>query len=229
MDTTKWEEFSNQVSSNLFLHHTPLSTNTAEFLETTWHKIHTSIITAALKHIPNKKFTVRNFQHTFSTKATHLHSNLKKLGNIIRQTKNASKHQLPIPSHLNTSISLLNQSANLHIPLLPQTSQLISSWISDANLEWKNLYHAHNIENIKEIRQQITNAIDKRCSKLQTHPTSMINSILNRHKDPVKFNNIRLHDDIITDPTTIKSHIQQHFDNWTAPRNINSEIFNSQW
>ena len=229
MNTTLWEEFANQVNTNLHSNRTPSSTDTVESLETTWHKIHNSLITAALKHIPNKKFSVRNFQHTFSSKATHLHSSLKKLGNIIRQTKNALKHYTPIPIHLNNSILSLNQSLNLNIPILPQTYQLLTLWITDANSEWKKLYHARNIENIKEIRQQINAAIDKRCSKLQTHPTSMINSILNRHKDPVKFQNIRLNDDIITDPIAIKSHIQQHFDNWTAPRQINSEIYNSQW
>jgi hypothetical protein len=57
----------------------------------------------------------------------------------------------------------------------------------------------------------------------------MISSILNRHKDPVKFNNIKLNNDIITDPTIIKSHIQQHFDNWTAHRDINYDIFQSDW
>src|ERR1700752_4901893 len=171
MNDTKWEEFSNQVDTNLNSNHTPLLTHTPESLETTWYKIYTSLITVTLKHIPNKKFTVRNFQHTFSSKATHLHSNLKKLGNIIRQTKYALKHQLPIPHHLNNSISSLNQSSELYIPQLPSSHLLLTPWISKANLEWKNLFHARNIENIKEIRQQISEAINKRCSKLQTHPT----------------------------------------------------------
>ena len=34
---------------------------------------------------------------------------------------------------------------------------------------------------------------------------------------------------LLLTPPTIKSHIQQHFDNWTAPRHINLDIFNSQW
>ena len=217
MNNTKWEEFSNQVNSNLQSTSTPSSTDTLESLETTWHKIHTSITTAALQHIPNKKYTVCNFQHIFSSKASHLHSNLKKLSNIIRHTKYALKHFSPIPLHLNFSITNLNQSASLNISPIPSSHQLLNSWITNTNLEWKNLFYARNIENIKEIKQQIANAIDKRCSKLQTQPTSMINSILNRHKDPVKFNNIRLDNDIITDPPTIKAHIQQHFDLWTAP------------
>ena len=70
MDSEKWEDFTNRVNSNLLLHHTPSDISTSETLETTWHKIQTSIITAALKHIPNKRFTVRNFHHTFTPKST---------------------------------------------------------------------------------------------------------------------------------------------------------------
>ena len=179
MNSSKWDDFTNQVNTNLLSHHTPLLINTTESLETTWHKIHTSTITAALQHIPNKKFTVRNFQHTFSSKATQLHSNLKQLSNIIRQTKQALKQSLPIPLHLNSSITLLNQHSDLNIPFLPSTHQLLTSWVTNANTEWKKLFHARNIENIKVIRQQISDSINKRCSKLQTNPTSMINSILN--------------------------------------------------
>ena len=50
----------------------------------------------------------------------------------------------------------------------------------------------------------------------------MINSILNRHQDPVKFDNIKLQNDVITDISSIKQHIQQHFNDWTASRNIQS-------
>ena len=83
------------------------------------------------------------------------------------------------------------------------------------------------MENIKQIKQQISESIQKRCSKLITHPTSMINSILNWHKDSVKFNNTKLEQEVITDPPAIKDHIQQHFDNWTAPRQVNQSLFES--
>ena len=213
MDSAKWEDFSNQVHNNLLSNSTPLSPDTDESIEATWHKIQTSIIFAALKHIPNKRFTVRNFQHIFSCKASLLHSSLKKLGNIIRHIKHLLKFNSPIPTHFNSTISLLNNSLNLQISPIPHDHNLLSSWLSIANEEWKSIYHARNIENIKEIRQHINESINKHCTKLQTHPTSMINSILNQHKDPVKFNNIKLNNDIITDSTIIKSHIQQHFDN----------------
>ena len=91
----------------------------------------------------------------------------------------------------------------------------------------ESLYHTRNIENIKEIRQQINDNITKRCDKLYTNPKSMINSILNQHKDPVKFDNIIMDNDIITNTHDIKTHIQQHFNQWTGPWNIDKTIFNS--
>ena len=57
----------------------------------------------------------------------------------------------------------------------------------------------------------------------------MINSILNRHKDSVKFDNIIMDNNIITNTHDIKTHIQQHFNQWTGPRDIDEVIFNSTW
>ena len=163
--------------------------------------------------------------HIFSPKATQLHYSLKKLENIIRTVKYSIKVGQNIPAHFNLAIAQLNNQHKLEIfPLTPTTA-----WISEANFEWKKLYHTRNLENIRQTRQQITEAITKRCTKLQTSPTSILNSILNRHKDPVKFNNIKLNQKIITDPSDIKSHIQQHFNNWTALRSINQSLFNSDW
>ena len=39
----------------------------------------------------------------------------------------------------------------------------------------------------------------------------MINSILNRHKDPVIFENIKTNNNLITEPDSIKQIIQNHF------------------
>jgi len=229
MNKEQWEIFANQVSLNLATNKTPLSTQTTESLETTWHKIQTSIINSATKCIPNKKYTIRNFQHIFSAKATLLHLNLKKLNNIIRKVKASLTNITPIPVHLNSTISNLNLTHQLNIAPIPFSHELIPSWITNTNTEWQALYHARNLENTKQIREQINQHITKRCSKLQNNPKTMINSILNRHKDPVKINNIKTPNDIITDPKSIKEHIKQHFDNWTAYRPINTHEFNTNW
>ena len=41
----------------------------------------------------------------------------------------------------------------------------------------------------------------------------MINSILNRYKDLVRFDNIKTNDNLITEPNSIKQIIQNHFYN----------------
>jgi len=118
MNQDLWQNFTDQVTSNLQNNNVPSTTNTTESLEATWHKIQTSIISAALQHIPNKKFTVRNFQHIFSSKASKLHSGLKKLGNIIRQVKAASHNHTPVPICHNQNIDQLNSLHHLNIPIL---------------------------------------------------------------------------------------------------------------
>ena len=135
MNKEEWENFADQVSSNLQLHHTPLTPTSSESLETIWHKIQTSLITAALKHIPNKRFTVRNFHHTFSAKATQLHYSLKKLGNIIRTVKRLTKSGSPISLHINNTITQLNNIHQLEIPILAPAVQPVADWIVEANSE----------------------------------------------------------------------------------------------
>src|SRR5690349_2342574 len=55
MNTEQWQLYTDQITSNLQSNNTPLTTNTNESLECIWHKIQTSIISAALQHIPNKR------------------------------------------------------------------------------------------------------------------------------------------------------------------------------
>ena len=57
----------------------------------------------------------------------------------------------------------------------------------------------------------------------------MINSIFNRHKDLVRFDNIKTNNNLITEPDSIKQIIQNHFFNWTASRPVDLNIFNSNW
>ena len=57
----------------------------------------------------------------------------------------------------------------------------------------------------------------------------MINSILNRHKNPVRFDNIKTNNNLITEPDSIKQIIQNYFYNQTALRLVNFNIFNSNW
>ena len=87
----------------------------------------------------------RNFQHTFSPKATLLHSNLKRLNNIIRQTKLLSPIHLLYHTHLNNIINEINTSHQLNILPIPTEYNLLNEWITTTNTEWKTLYHARNL------------------------------------------------------------------------------------
>ena len=103
-------------------------------------------------HIPNKKFAVRNFHHSFSSKATLLHYNLKKLNSIIKQTKHSLNSGTPIPLYHNSTITYLNSTHQLQLLPIPSQSNLIPNWITNAKEAWKSLYHARNLENIKYTR-----------------------------------------------------------------------------
>jgi len=106
---------------------------------------------------------------------------------------------------------------------------MILTWINNTQKEWKTLHKARDIENYTHIQQQITTATEKRCQALQTQPTKMINSILDRHTDYISFDNIKTENDLITDPKLIKNHIKNHFDNWTNYHPIDEQIFNNTW
>ena len=73
MNKETWEEFTNQVNSNLNQNNILVDLNTNDSLETHWYKIQTSIISAALKIISNKKLKFKNFHYTYSYKAIKLH------------------------------------------------------------------------------------------------------------------------------------------------------------
>ena len=87
MNKEKWEEFSTQINNNMQQHNLTNCTHDTDSLEKYWHKIYTCIISAALQHIPNKKYTIKHSFHTFSPKATMLYKDLKCIGNIIYRTK----------------------------------------------------------------------------------------------------------------------------------------------
>jgi hypothetical protein len=229
MTKENWEEFTNTVNTNMTKHHIPFTTNTEESLEKTWHKINTCIITAAFKQIPNRKYAVKNLFHTFTPKATLLHKDLKTIGHIIHRVKKFFSHNIPKPDNIQSLIDYLNTTHNLSINTPPQQQADLPTWVSETKSAWKALYNARNLENNQHLRKHINSAIEKRCERLLTQPTKMINSILNRHNDPVHFHNIKTDTDIISDPNEIKQHISDHFNKWTAQHPYDEAIYNQYW
>ena len=74
MNKEIWEEFANQVNFNLNQNNIPIDINTSNSLETHWHKIQTSIISAALKIILNKKL---NFRTSIILTHKKIHNSIK--------------------------------------------------------------------------------------------------------------------------------------------------------
>jgi hypothetical protein len=229
MKKEKWEEFTNQIDTNMQNNNINSFTLETDTLEKLWHKIHTSVINAALQHIPNKKYTIKHSFHTFSPKATALHKDLKQIGSIINNVKNSFKHHQPITNTIINQIHNINQKHDFDIPNPPSDPQSLSQWISQIKQSWKAIYYARSLENSQHLRQHINKAIDNRCERLLTQPTKMINSILNRHTDPVILHNIKTENEVITDPSTILSHVKQHFYQWTKHQPYQTETFNSHW
>jgi hypothetical protein len=228
MTTEDWNSFADTLTQQLSLHKTPINSTTDESIETTWHKIQCSIIYAATHTIPNKISRKRSYNHQYSPHSTLLHLSLKKLGHIIKLVKKLT--QSSNISNINRNISQINKQSQCDLQLLTSVNpSCIQLWLQHAHSTWKQLYHARHLENSLLLRQQINKATDKRCVTLTTHPTQAINSILNRYHQPVHLSNIKLPNQLITDPSLIKQHVQSHFHNWTALKPINETLFNNLW
>src|ERR1043165_1961122 len=146
MSKEDWNNFTDQINSNIIQHKVPTSMNVANSLENTWHKIHTSIINAALQHIPNKKYTIRNFHHTFTPKATQLHHDLKTISHIIYHTKRIFSHQILLPYNIQNLIDNINKDHNFTIEMPSNCQSNLTTWIQHTKPFCKTLYNARNIE-----------------------------------------------------------------------------------
>jgi hypothetical protein len=131
---------------------------------------------------------------------------------------------------INSKIQNINLRSHCNLQSLTSSQPLqTDTWIQHAQDVWKQLYNARQIENSLLLRQQIKQATEKRCETLSSKPKQAINSILNRYQSPIHFSNIKLHDQLITDPNLIKQHIQSHFLNWTAYRPTDQNLFDNFW
>ena len=153
---------------------------------------------------------------------------LKKLSYLIKNLKKTNtSHDI---SSINLQIYEINSRSQCNLQTLPSNDpNQILIWIHHAQDIWYQLYQARHTENSLLLRQQIQQASENRCEMLVSKPTQAINSILNRYQAPIHFSNIKLPDQLITEPTLIKQHIQNHFFNWTAHKPIDQTLFNNFW
>ena len=140
----QWQEFAELVTLLITQHHIPLTTDTQENLDTTWHKLQHCITQAAIKTIPNKVSRKRSYNHRYSPQCTALHLGLKKLGNLIKSLKNNNNHPNIHLPHINSQIFIINSYTNCSIQSLTSLDHLsIQTWLQDAYSIWKQVYHAY--------------------------------------------------------------------------------------
>ena len=210
MTNELWEQF--QQKSHQLSHSLTEAAASALTINQLWHQIQSIILTAANTHIPFTFRSQKQFQN-FSPSASKTHTALNLCGSILHILINLSH-----PSHHNnqTNIATINtinqkiQTIQLltNLPIIPLTLDDInfnklSTTINTIKDFRKTLYHTRDIENKQAISQQITQHVQTRYNNFTSNTTTMINSIINHHTDPVLFDNIKLHDSIITEPKKI--------------------------
>src|SRR6185437_75460 len=119
---------------------------------------------------------------------------------------------------INISIDKIKKLTNIDIQSLPPEAL-------DANLypnslqaitSLKNtMYLARNLELEQEKKETINGAILRRYTNFTDYTTKMIDSILQRKKGRVHFDNVTLPDEVITEPQEIKETTKKHFQCWT--------------
>ncbi|CAG8852793.1 34965_t:CDS:1 [Gigaspora margarita] len=87
----------------------------------------------------------------------------------------------------------------------------------------KMIYKVRKLENKVIHRQKIENYIKRRYNNFASNTKKMVDSILQRNKEPIEFRNIKKVNQIITEPTEIKNKIKKHFEKWTKHNSVNME------
>jgi len=85
------------------------------------------------------------------------------------------------------------------------------------------IYKVRKLENEITHRQEIEKHIERRYNNFASNTKKMVNSILQRKKEPVEFRNIKKANQVITEPKEIKEEIKKHFEKWTRYNPTNLE------
>ena len=89
---------------------------------------------AALKHISNKKYIIKNTFHAFTPKATSLYNDLKTVGYIIYRVKRLFSNNIPLPHNLQNLIDLINTKHDFSISSFPNSRENLATWISNTKI-----------------------------------------------------------------------------------------------
>ncbi|CAG8800722.1 41257_t:CDS:1, partial [Gigaspora margarita] len=95
-------------------------------------------------------------------------------------------------------------------------------------LSQKAVYRARRVENNLAHKEEIEKHINNRFNNFAQNTSKMIDSILNRHQDPVVFHNIKTENTIVTKPKQIKEEVRKHYEKWTQANPLNPKKW-SEW
>ena len=194
-----------------------------------WNTLRDIILKSTNKFI-KKLHTHRN--NRIQTSDNHIPKRIILLQRILQHINRITNNNTTTLFPLSEIQILSSQASNLfqNFPTPPNlndpttiSSTEFSSWTSSI----KDLLITHKIglriiTNFKK-HKAIANFTLRRQQFLESNKKAMINSILNKPKNNITLNKLIIHSphtQIITDPEHIKQHVKEHFQNWTAKRNI---------
>ncbi|CAG8764535.1 22051_t:CDS:2 [Gigaspora margarita] len=100
--------------------------------------------------------------------------------------------------------------------------------MTNLKLSQKAVHKARRIENNLAHKEEIEKHINNRFNNFAQNTSKMIDSILNRHQDPVVFYNIKTEDTTVTEPKQIKEEVRKHYEKWTQANPLNPRKW-SEW
>jgi len=224
MNEEKWNDFTDKIEVEITKDNKmEQKITTVDALNKQWNKLEQIIRKVAAEEIPKAKVGPKTF-YAFSKKATKLHVALKRINKVIRgvrigETKGYDSKQI------NEEIRDIAKLGQIEIGVdfgEQDTADIIRQKVKLLQEYQKMIYKARKLENEITHRQEIEKHIERRYNNFASNTKKMVDSILQRKKEPVEFRNIKKADQVITEPKEIKEEIKEHFEKWTRynPTNL---------
>jgi hypothetical protein len=226
MSKEKWNDFAEKVESEITRRKSAdLEIGTEEMLNKQWNRLEQDIKKAAAEEIPRTKVGPKTF-YAFSKKATKLHIALKRINKVISEIREGNIEVHKFKRKINEELRDVGKLCEVEIKVNfeeHETEETTQEKVEIIKEYQKMIYKARKLENEITRRQEIENHIKKRYDNFASNTKKMIDSILQRNKEPVEFKNIKKVNQIITEPTEIKEEIKKHFEKWTKHNPVNTE------
>src|SRR6266498_1931297 len=197
-----------------------------------WDDIQYAIKLAAKDNIKQRTSVIKDDPHLI--KNSELHQNLRYLQKLLYKINRAAKHQdlsfiTPVntPSWINIKAKLFAISQEFETQInLPELSV---PTLMQFNVQVKELYNIVLMDYKIQMRayqnEQIKSFVQRRCDDLKDNQKRMIDSIANREMKSIVIDRLVIDQNndlsLITDPTSIKRLVNEHFQ--TCPGVVNRD------